>query len=323
MRAFNSLVKKGFLAKEDVKEILKHVGEKSRISKAGGGLVHHVYKIKGATRTAYLKIRGTRFSRIPQIETDPGWIKYEAKALRLYRLYFPDIFPKILLYNQWRNYLLLSDISHGTICLEQKLNSGTAKGIDFYFLGSKIRLIHQTTSRISKPIREDGDEEFRKRQMFYLLGFLNQPKLNKIIEVYKQIPTHLILGDPSPKNIYLKGNQLGICDLEHSHQGHYTFELAHLLAHLTVHNLTNPRAEKLSASLIEGYSNSQALNIQKELLSYTVVGLVLYRLASPVVPYRLPLDDSKRKMFVSIFKEMLKIKRLDLTRIFEILERRI
>lgn len=322
MRSFDLLMMKKFLEKEDVERIVTYVGKKNRIFRVREGLVHFVYKIEGETGTVFLKIRGKNFSGIPRIETDPGLIRNEAKAIRLYSSYFPDIFPQILLYNKQKNYLLLTDISRGKVCFEKRLNARQANEEDFSFLGRKMGLVHRLTKQIVKSIRKDGDNEFREKQMLYLLGFLNHPKLNEVIERYRRTSSHLILGDPSPKNIYLEGGYLGICDLEHAHQGYYTFELAHLIAHTIVHNLTNPKVEKFSTELIKGYLKEGGLEIHKDLLPYTVVGLVLYRLVSPVVPYNLPIDISGKKTFASFFKTMLRTKELKLEGIFEILERK-
>lgn len=324
MESFDFLIKRGFISKDDVRAILKHVGKVKKIFGVKRGLVHYVYKIEGQRKTAYLKIRSFKFSKIPKIKTDPKLIKYELKALNIYNFYFPEIFPEILIYNPQKNYLLLSDISHNTISLDKKLNKKELKEEDFRLLGKQFQDIHRRTFRILSPIREPNDEEFREKQMLYVFGFLNHYRLNKIIKLYRKIPRHLILGDPSPKNIYFNRNKIGICDLEHVHQGHYSFEVAHILAHLIVHNLENPKVEKLVNSFIKGYYGFSSLkNFEEELISYSTVGIILYRLASPIIPYFLPLDNLKRKKFTSIFIKALDKERLNLRDILYIVERRI
>ncbi|MDE1833666.1 MAG: hypothetical protein KGH58_04590, partial [Candidatus Micrarchaeota archaeon] len=53
------------------------VGNLLRIERTHGGLVSHVYRIVGESGEAYAKIRGDRFSALPDIRTEPSEIAYE------------------------------------------------------------------------------------------------------------------------------------------------------------------------------------------------------------------------------------------------------
>jgi len=324
MNDLTFLIKNGLIEKADIKLFENYVGKKYKITRIKDGLVHYVYKIVGRQQTLYLKIRSKRFSGIPSIKTEPGLIRYEAKALKLFSFYFPTIFPKVIAFNKKRNYLLLTDISRGNSCFEKKLNKNWVKETDFYFLGKTIKKIHLATKNLNISIRgKIKDERFREKQMFYLLGFLNHPQLNKIILSYRQVPKNLILGDLSPKNLYVEKDYLGICDLEHACRGHYLFELAHLIGHGIVHTLKNSKRKKLINSLISGYGGLNFPLLQQEILTYTAVGIVLYRLASPVVPYNLPFTQTEKENFTSLFLRILDTRRLSLERILKILEREI
>jgi len=295
-----------FLSESDLSKIRDQVGEIISIETSPEGLVHWVYKIQGSRKTAYLKLRKNFFNKVPQIKTESSLIKSEVLALRLFHSYFPHIFPRILIFNQNKNYLLLSDITKGTSNFEYKLNTNKVKKEDFYVFGNTVGNIHSVTSHITNSIRRGGDLDFKNKQLVYLLGFLNHQVLNSVIEEHKRLPTNLILGDPSPKNIYIEGDQIGICDLENSHQGSRLFEQAHLIAHIIIHNLANPKVRVFVSEFLRGYRKSGSqINIGDVLFIRTVVGLLLYRLANPIIPYNIPIHKTSKNKCIKLFKDLL------------------
>lgn len=310
-----------FLNESDLLKVRDQVGEIISSEAPSKGLVHWVYKIQGSQKTAYLKLRRNFFYKVPQIKTEPSLIKSEAVALRVFHSYFTHIFPEILIFNQKKNYLLLSDVTKGTSNFEHKLNTNKVKKGDFYVLGKTIGSIHLATRHVLVPIRSGGDLDFRNKQLFYLLGFLDHPALNFAIEEHKRLPTNLILGDPSPKNIYIQDNQIGICDLENSHQGSRVFEQAHLVAHIIIHNLTNPNVRIFVSESLRGYRKSGLqINIRNSLLIRTVIGLLLYRLASPVIPYNIPTNEALKNKYTKLFKSLLDDENINLQKLFLSLE---
>lgn len=306
-----------FLTESDLSKIKTRIGEIIKVERSTEGLVHWVYKIQGSRKMVYLKLRRNFFNKVPQIKTKPSLIKNEVVTLKLFHSYFPHIFPEILIFNQKKNYLLLSDITRGSSNFEYKLNANKTKIKDFYILGKTIGDIHFATRHILVPIRPGGDLDFKNKQLFYLLGFMNHPVLNLIIEEYKRLPTNLILGDPSPKNIYIEDEQVGICDLENSHQGPLLFEQAHLISHIIVHNLTNPKVRLFVFETLNGYGKSGLkINVKNLLLIRTVIGLLLYRLASPIIPYNVSINKTLKNKYIKLFKKLLEEEKVGLNKMF-------
>lgn len=284
------------ISRETLACIQEHIGSSIKVTRVSGGLVHYIYKVTGQRGAGYLKIRGTHFSGVPEIETEPHLIGDEARALKLYNSYFPAIFPRILDFDEKAFCLVLSDVMPHQETFEDNLNNNVVRDKDIRFLGLTIGKIHSVTSYINRPIRIEGDDSFRERQLYYLLESAGHPRLTKIVKEYKKRQTNLILGDPSPKNIGIKNGQIGICDLENSRQCSYAFELGHIIAHLLIHNLGDQKkAERFTELFLSGYKTSKSdVNISDPLLTPTMLGILLYRLNNPVIPYNLNISKKER-----------------------------
>jgi hypothetical protein len=278
-----------------VSEIEVSIGEIRELKQVGGGLVHYVYKVTTNSQTAYLKIRANHYSGIPNISTQPELIGNEKRALELFSINSGEYFPEILLYNSVFHYLLLSDVMPGGITLDRMYRHGNVEPIDLYQLGYSVGSIHSDT-RTSESVRYPSDEQYQSNLMKYALESYNHPTLMKAAQEHRRRNTQLLIGDLSPKNIYIRDGIVRLCDLENAHQGVLPYDQAFIIAHILLHHKSLNTAIAAMWAFIDGYESSESAVDQGDaLVSQTLHGILLYRLDNPVIPYELPFKSKQRK----------------------------
>ena len=271
---------------EQSKKIEALVGKISRIDAVSGGLVNYVYRIKGDKGTVYLKIRGERFSALPELRTDPKEIQYERKAIDIFSSEFPEVFPKLFAFYPEKSLMVLSDVMKDGNNLEGVLINGNFTSEQAYGLGQVIGKIHASFRSRDVPIRDDGEMVYYEKNMWYKLGYRGN-YMDNIIAELRTYPKQLVLGDLSPKNIYVTSTgKITICDLETSHMGNTIFDVGFLAAHIILHNITNEnKALEFASKFLCGYSYENNDSINNEMLNKVILAIILYRVDNPVIPY--------------------------------------
>ncbi len=279
-----------------IPQIERLVGKILEIDKISGGLVNHIYRIKGQDRTVYLKLRTSEFSALPDIRIDPDDIRYESKALDIFSGIFPEVFPEQLAFFRESSTMVLSDIMRRGSTLESLLNSNQFAVGQAFGLGALIQSIHAEFRGRHVPIREDGDNAYYASNLEYRLGFTRNAAIDSIIKDLKREPRQLILGDLSPKNICVSEGTFKVCDLETAHMGNGVFDLGFLAAHLILHTLKDAvKAHDLVVSLFEGYEQSATKTaLTSRILKAVTVGIVLYRIDNKVIPYETGLNAMEK-----------------------------
>jgi len=173
-------------------------------------------------------------------------------------------------------------------------------------LGETVRRIHQCAASARFSIRGHGDKAFFAAKLNHKLGFGDNPVLHQLIaELSCQQPRQIILGDPSPKNIAIARDSdcFRFFDLEDVHRGNVVFDVGFLAGHFLLHTHDAPeRAAQLVERFLRGYGH-QVLDAR--LLKTTALGAVMYRLASPVVPYQTDLSTSMKREFLKAVEKVL------------------
>lgn len=262
-----------------------HLGKIKTCTTVSGGLVHHVLRAVDVNDVEfYLKVRTTCYVGMPNIAADPTDIRHELKALRICTQVAPEFFPQIIASQVSNGLLLTSSVMvHEQRFLPQFLNSQLTPDA-FRRCGSSLRRIHDQLQTVPYSIREDDDEEYYQNNLLYRIGYHNHPTLNKVIEKLKTEPRQLIHGDLSPKNLGFAGNQLLICDLDTMHRGNRSFDIGFFLGHVLVHALESPLPlVACIRSFLSGYNNTY----DEDLVQSIALGIMLYRLKNPVVPYQI------------------------------------
>lgn len=277
------------------------------IENVAGGLVHYVYKVTTIDGTvSYVKIRKDHYASLPTITTDPEQIKYEHKALTILSQYFPTVFPTILGFASEEHMLHLSDIMPHRQTLENKLNKQLVSEEILYNLGKLIAEIHAKLADVKETIREDGDKAYYCQLQYYRFGYHNHPVLTKLITQMDRLPKQLILGDLSPKNIGVSPNgYITICDLENCHWGNTLSDVGFLASSIVLHTIPKKKcAERLLHAYIHGYGSVNPIK-DELVLKKIILGIALYRLDNPVIPYRVALTHVQRIKVIEKIKQLL------------------
>ncbi len=281
--------------KQLLHDVESKLGKVRSIEEVSGGLIHYVYRVKGNKQTAFLKIRSDHYSRIPNIATDPSLIQDEYHALQTFGERSPSHFPKILLFNSVYHYLLLSDIMPGSVPLDRKYASRSVTNKNINQLGLAVGQIHRSVSDVVSPIRIPDDTEYQRKMLSYIFELSQNPILIKAAQDHKRRDKKLLIGDSSPKNVFIEGNRVGFCDLEGAHQGALVYDQAFLLAHVLIHQASKKTSISAMHAFIDGYSKNNGIDLQDDLLLKTVQAVLLFRLVNPVVSYNLLFSSLQRK----------------------------
>lgn len=293
-----------------------------KITKVKGGLVHYVYRLKFKKEIVFVKIRKSHFSELPHIKTAPEDIKYEKKALDLFYKIAPEIFPKIINYIDIKNMLILSDIIANKKTLEKELNSYNITASQAYNLGKMLANLHKKLSTIKDNIRDDNDEKFYHTLLHYRLGYHSIKSLNDVIRKLNTLPRQLIIGDLSPKNIgVISKNSFTICDLENVHRGNTISDIGFLGCSLMLHTINNNKlASSLLLNFLKGYQSIIILNANEvTLLKKYILGIALYRLENPVIPYTIRINSSTKRMRVKNIHEIINRKKISFKRLVSVI----
>jgi Ser/Thr protein kinase RdoA (MazF antagonist) len=266
-----------------------HTGPITRIERATGGNVSHVFRIHGKTGRVILKVRGTRFSGIPQLTTDPALIADEHRALTVYAQALPDLFPKVLAFLPHAHALVMTDVFPDGRTWRQHLDQRPATPGETARLGNALARIHHATAAVRTPIRSQGDDWFREHTFDFSLRHTGHQALLDACEELASLPgQQLILGDVSPKNLSLAAHGVAFVDLDNVHRGAPLYDIAYLLAHILLHHLRWPaRLPALTATLLDAYARPEPVRpwADDPLLASVTAGVVLYRLTTHLVPY--------------------------------------
>lgn len=217
--------------------------------------------------------------------------------------------------------LLMTDIMPEGQTLLTLLESGLITNEMMVALGITIGEIHQKLQDTDMPIREDGDAACYEANLFYKYGYHNHPSLNSMITNLKGKRRQLILGDLSPKNIGIDDkNQITICDFENTHLGNTTYDVGFLLAHIILHNLSNPlRAQSLVVSFLGGYCSNTSILLGDLDLKRLVIGTLLYRTNNGFIPYPLDISPESRDKLNQRLFQLLDLEDLSWDQIFTVL----
>ncbi|MFE0063398.1 phosphotransferase [Streptomyces sp. NPDC059003] len=267
-----------------------HTGPILAITRLTGGNVSHVFRVGGQDGSVIVKIRGSRFARIPALRTNPALIADERRALKLYGATVPHVFPQVLAFHPTAHAMVLSDVFLDQRNYHEHLHQRPATIAEMTRLGGAARSIHHATREARLPRRSPSDERFPPYAVDFCLRSQGHAALDAACEQMTARPDRqLILGDLAPKNLSLAAGTVAVCDLDNVHRGWPLYDVGYFLAHLLIHHLQRPHhLPVLVPALLQGYLGTQTLQPGEERLMATVTaGVIVYRLADSPVPYPL------------------------------------
>lgn len=286
-------------------EINSSIGEVKQFDQIDGGLVHYVYRVITDSQATYLKIRANHYSGISNIATQPELIGNEKRAIELFSVNSAEYFPEVILYNSVLHYLLLTDVMPHGITLDKKYQQRSVGGEDLFQFGRAIGSIH-LNSQTREPVRNPDDQQYQVNLMKYTLESYRHPVLMMAADEHKRRQTQLLVGDLSPKNIYIRRDIVKLCDLENAHQGALPYDQAFVIAHILLHHEARDTAIAAMWAFLKGYAISgSSVDDKDRLVGDTLHGILLYRLDNPVIPYELPFRSQRRKqMAANVFSSL-------------------
>ncbi|KKR07368.1 MAG: hypothetical protein UT33_C0002G0002 [Candidatus Peregrinibacteria bacterium GW2011_GWC2_39_14] len=276
-----------------------------RLESVSGGLVHHMYRLVSAEKTMYLKIRGSIFSNLPDIQVDPNDIQFEKQAMNLLDQKLPGMFPHVLAYYANDHALLMTDVIPSGLTLERLFNSGTVSEEIMHACGKAVAKFHKAVE-FSPPIRPDNDDITYSNNLLYRLGYLRIHEIDRVIERLKQMPRQVIFCDFSPKNIGVNANdEVTFCDLELVHFGNTIFDINFLASHILLHSKSVEEGSRRLTSFLAGYLSEVNTDLNEELSKVLILGIGLFRLDNPIIPYFLPINEKVKEKRILKIREIL------------------
>lgn len=271
-----------------------HVGHLDRAERLAGGNVSHVYRIHGRAGTAVLKLRRSRFARLPELVTRPDLVAVEAAILRRLAGELGDALPGVLAVHPDRGALLLTDLGPGRPTLAETWQASDPTVEQAGRLGRLLARLHA----IGAPggLRDGDDAEVRRHLTGYAFGPAAHPRLAEAAARCLAEPGRPVHGDVSPKNLLEAPDRLLLCDFDNAHLGSATLDLGYAAAHLVLHG----GGSRPVHALLAGYDpESAGARAADPWFATVVAGVLSYRLASPVVPYPLPIGAGARRASAS------------------------
>lgn len=270
------------------------LGGIKKIEPVGGGVVSHVFRVDAQDGNVFLKVRGESFAAIPEIPTDPGHILAEKQAIEVLGKIIPDYIPQLIYYDDQLKFLLLSDVMPGAVNLEERYKHDSVSAKDVMYVGRALADIHRKTDTVRIAIRGDKELQFGNQEIAYLAEHLDNDFYRSIVEGHCQKNDRLILGDVSPKNIFVRDGRVRFCDLETVRLGAVEFDQAWLVAHVLLHSYDYADAREKLAAVINGYRINRNIEENDKFFLGTLMITLIHRLTASMIPYELNLSPYKR-----------------------------
>ena len=299
----------------------EYVNAPYEITPVSGGLVHHVYRVTTKHAVYYLKVRGTKFAKMPTIESRPEDIEFEYRALKQFHAVAPESFPEVIAYDRAGSRILLSSIMTPDINLEFLLNNGVVNNTDIERIARLVAQVHDGLHSNTEVIRGENEDEYYNNNLYYRLSSLGRKPLKDVVTHLKKHRKQIIFGDLSPKNMAIDNEGVYICDLDTAHYGNVLFDIGFFMGHLLLHTF-NQRDSHIAEAFVGTYLNHADLHIDDEdedLLVRITIGTCIYRLDNTIVPYNLPnLSLEERKEILQRLDKLLYDRNLTVKRLSKI-----
>jgi 5-methylthioribose kinase len=286
------------------KQLSVHLGKVTSLEPVSGGLVHHVIRVR-AKEDVYLKFRGDSYASLPHISTSPDIISSEARALSILNQHAGEYFPDILHFDRRLMFLLLSEVMPAGRNWAEDFKEKIVRNKDIEAFGVALGDIHFKTASFTSPVRRPNDYAFSRNQLKYTIGRSDHPLLVWASEEHLKRSTHLILGDVSPKNLFVRKGVVRFCDFETVRQGCVVFDQGWAIAHLILHSNDTDGALRSVRSFVEGYQKKNKILIDDPLMIPTICGVLLYRLDNDTIPYDLSFNQREKEQMAKRILEAL------------------
>lgn len=252
----------------------ERLGPAPRATPLAGGLVNHVFRLRGPGGTAILKHAGAAMAAAPDVALDPVRLGFEARALAQLEAAPPPgpvRAPRVLAHDPAGAVLLLEDCGDapdlGAALAEDAVPADLGAALGRFLAG-----LHRGTA--DDPwLRESHANlaiQATRREVQYaaiagILAAADHPDAAaagaRAVELgarWSAPGRCLVMGDLWPPSLLLSEGGPRLIDWEFSHFGSPAQDLGHLAAHLWMHGHAGarPRAGRLLAEVLASYRDA-------------------------------------------------------------------
>ena len=222
-------------------------GTSARAEALGGGVSSVVIAVGDGRRELVVK------QALAQLKTDEPWhasvgrTRSEATALSLARSLIPGAVPPLVAFDEEHHMLVVERAPSTWVDWKSLLLAGHVLPSTADWVGATLAAPHTGTAALPLPALLDETETFDALRLepFYRTVAARAPEHRERIEALLDGLTArcLVHGDLSPKNILVGPEGQGwIIDFEVAHRGDPCFDVAFLLAHLTLKAVHRPQS---------------------------------------------------------------------------------
>lgn len=262
---------------ESILEDLNYIN--SSVENINSGDVHYVFKVVSPNKdNCYIKIRRDHFKSNKNVLINPKDISIEKDSIDLLNKNFPGVAPKIFGFYENYSAMCLEDVAEVKTTVSDLIVKSRPE--DYSNLGDFLGELHKSFLGHNVKIRGVKKESFYKDSLYYRLGFLKIPAIDRLVSSLYDLPKQNIHGDLTPWNIVWNENNKSfrLYDLETVHYGNRVFDLAFLEAHIILEMFSKKELfTKLLFSFRKGYENTFS-DTDENLEVRLAFGLTLLRL---------------------------------------------
>jgi len=274
--------------------------------KMPGAYIHEVYEVKDGDGSVFvLKIRGNVFAGNANLKLLPQDILFEATVLQKCKDAQIEGIPNIVKYFEEENAILMEYMAPQNSNLLELLNSKTLKVSDYKNISSSLSdlltQLNETKLNVSKDIM---NENFIKRNLVFRVNRHKLTYVDEFVKKSESFKRYYICGDFSPKNIFMVDKEVRVCDLDRFQTAPVEFDIYFLLAHIILHNITNPELIAIVKSFQEGLCKLED-KIQfstSDIITYILLTMI-YRLDNEEIQYPICTlsEANKNKLLLKVY----------------------
>jgi 5-methylthioribose kinase len=236
----------------------------------------------GTPETIYVRQSRDYVKEDKELPRDPKRVLTESRVLNYIDGIVPGVVPRVISLDLDNNILVLSDIKLGGHLLADELVAGRIHESVGHNFGRTIGLIQNKTFGLSfsQILGDDSFKESDDKNAYLGLRVdvserIYPSQTAQLLADSKLASRCLVIGDLSPKNIFVEGNDARFLDLERTSMGDPAYDPAYIICHFLID--VNLQLHDKSVKFIQNFMQAY-VNTISESLSYDEMGKLKNRI---------------------------------------------
>jgi 5-methylthioribose kinase len=233
----------------------------------------HLRMADGQEETVYVRQSRDHVKEYKDLPRDPKRVETEARALEFINTVAPGSVPGVISLDKTNNVLVLSDIRQAGHLLADEFAAGRVHEEIGTQFGRTIGHIQKASFGFSfgeilgdKSIQESEDENayLGSRAQAPMRLFPEQTRL--LLEESSNIQRCFVVGDLSPKNVFVDGADARFLDLERTSTGDPAYDPAYIITHflIDVDSTLHPRSLAFVKNFMDSYTETVSRALSRE-----------------------------------------------------------